>query len=181
LHSTCSANFNFPSKDAEALAAHNCREFMTGRDTQTKMQGYERHTVTHDAAARADGGVEVVGPARQVRHVERHVELRRPNREIREGMRSNKEKRRETHQCRTVSVRWSRLTEAKRRRSSQQNRRIVVMLPSLLSLSLYSGRRRAGSAQQVGGRRSIRIRDSSRRNAAGRSSSYFLEASGGEG
>jgi hypothetical protein len=55
--------------------------------------------------------------------------------------------------------------------------------PLSLSLSLYSGRRRAGSAASAAGwgRRSIRIRDSSRRNAAGRSSSYFLEASGGEG
>jgi hypothetical protein len=33
---------------------------------------------------------------------------------------------------RTVSVRWSRLTDAKRRRSSQQNRRMVVMLSSFL-------------------------------------------------
>jgi len=124
---------------------------MRGRDAHTsKMQGYERHTVTHDAAARVDGGVEVVGPARQVRHVERHVELRRPNREIREGMRSNNGKRGERRRWRTVSVRWSRFTEAKRRRSSQQNRRIVVMLPSFLA-SLCSGRRQAGPARRGGG------------------------------
>ena len=138
---------------------------MRGRYAHTtKMQRYERHTVTHDAAARVDGGVEVVGPARQVRHVERHVELRRPNREIREGMRSYKGKRGETRRWRTVSVRWSRLTEAKRRRSSQQNRRIVVMLPSLLaSLSARGG----GERGRLGGwgRRSIGIRDSLSRSS----------------
>lgn len=59
------------------------------------MKWYERHTVTHEAAVRADGGVEVVRPARQVRHVERHVELWQPNREIRGDALESRDERRE--------------------------------------------------------------------------------------
>lgn len=105
------------------------------RTAKSRTQG-RALTVTHYPLAGSLGDVKIVRPPSKIRHVEGHIELpqaisRQSEGEKERESNTKKKKRRRTARgsccLLTVSVRWSRFTEAKRRRSLQQNRRMLVI------------------------------------------------------
>ena len=105
---------------------------------QKQISREKKLTVTHNFVSWTFSDMEIIGPSCQIGHVEWHVELYRfqnslllyYRKELKESRKKERKKgldKKKEGRFFTVSVRWSKLTEAKRRRSLQLNRRIVVI------------------------------------------------------
>lgn len=71
--------------------------------------------------------MEIVRPSCEIGHVEGHVKLKRRSELRTQKVTATHGVEKEWKETLTVSVRWSRFTDEKRRRSLQQNLRIVVI------------------------------------------------------